>query len=95
MPRKNPNITNYHYRAEIDDGNEIHTKYFYTLDDVCNEFQCSTFTVYRIMKNPDYVPKMKGLQGVRFYKDYQPAYRLVKNDLIYGELDDLDSSDSD
>lgn len=97
MPRKNPNISNYHYRAEIqtEHGAEKIIKYYYTLDDMCDEFGCSTFTIYRIMKNPDYTPKMKGLQGVKFYKDYQPAFRLVKNEKIFGELDDMDSSDSD
>lgn len=96
MTRKNPNITNYHYRAEIvDDLGEKVIKYYYTLDDMCKEFNTSTFTAYRIMKK-NYIPKAKGLKGVKFFKDYQPAYRLVKNDLIYGELDDLESSgDSD
>lgn len=92
-----PNISNYHYRAEIQQNNGVEkiVKYYYTLDDICEEFGCSTFTIYRIMKNPSYTPKMKMLQGVKFYKDYQPAFRLVKNESIFGELDELDNSDSD
>jgi AraC-like DNA-binding protein len=87
-----PNITYYHYRAEINhnNGTEKIVKYYYTLDDICKEFGCSTFTIYRIMKNPEYSPKMKMLQGVKFYKDYQPAFRIVKNENIFGELDECD-----
>lgn len=93
MPRKNPNITNYHYRADIfdDDQTLLASKYYYTLNDMCEEYKTSTFTIYRIMKNPDYVPKSCNLKGIKFYKDYKPAIitSVRKNETIYGELDEL------
>jgi len=95
MPRKNPNITNYHYRADIhdidNDNKIITTKYYYTLNDICEEFKTSTFTIYRIMKKADYVPKTCNLKGVKFYKDYQPAIitSIRPNDSIFGELDEM------
>lgn len=94
MPRKAkaPNISHYHYRADIyDDEGNVHSKYYYTLNDMCLEFKTSTFTIYRIMKK-GIIPSNDGLKNVKFFKDYKPAFKLVKNDDIeYGELDDLDS----
>tara|TARA_A100000171_G_C2131315_1_gene146950 strand:+ start:2194 stop:2475 length:282 start_codon:yes stop_codon:yes gene_type:complete len=93
MPRKNPNITNYHYRADIydDDNKLIVSKYYYTLNDMCTEYKTSTFTIYRIMKNPDYVPKTCNLKGVKFFRDYQPAIitSIRTNEKIYGVLDEI------
>lgn len=91
MPRKSkaPNISYYHYRADItDDAGITHSKYYYTLNDMCVEFKTSTFTIYRIMKK-GIVPYNDGLKNVKFFKDYKPAFKLVKNETIYGELDDL------
>lgn len=94
MPRnaKASNISYYHYRADITcDNGEVITKYYYTLNDMCIEFKTSTFTIYRIMKK-GIVPKNEGLKNIRFFKDYQPAFKLIKNENIYGELDELDEN---
>jgi hypothetical protein len=91
MPRKSesPNISYYHYRADITtDEGEVLTKYFYTLGDMCREFKTSTFTIYRIMKK-GYVPTNEALHNIKFYKDYKPAFKMIKNDSIYGELDEI------
>lgn len=93
MPRKSqaPNISYYHYRADIHtDNGEILSKYYYTLNDMCDEFKTSTFTIYRIMKK-GIIPKNDGLKNVKFFKDYKPAFKMVKNDLIFGELDEIES----
>ena len=94
MPRNtSPNISFYHYRIDFyDDKNEkmIAQKYYYTLADICAEFDTSTFTIYRIMKNKIDKVFNNGLKNTRIYRDKQPAFKLVKNDKIYGELDDLD-----
>lgn len=91
--RKNPNISNYHYRADIysDTNKLITSKYYFTLADICEEYKTSTFTIYKIMKDPKYVPKTCNLVGVKFFKDYQPAIitQTRPNELIYGELDEM------
>lgn len=97
MPRKNPNISNYHYRADIHDSvtNELITsKYYFTLDDLCKEYCTSKFTIYNIINKPNYTPRYRStklLEGVKFYRDYKPAIITTtrKNIDIYGELDDL------
>jgi len=93
MPRKNPNITNYHYRADIHDKNGclVASKYYYTLGDMCSEYKTSTFTIYNIMKKPNYIPKTCNLKGIKFYKDYQPAIitSVRPNEAIFGELDEI------
>jgi len=93
MPRVNPNITNYHYRADVHDnsGELIASKYYYTLNDICTEYKTSTFTIYRIIKDKDYKPTTINLKGVKFYRDYQPAIitSVRPNHRIFGELDDL------
>lgn len=86
------NISNYHYKAEFLDDNEIPigSKYFFTMKELCAEFKTSSYTVYKIMKNKTYKPTASGLKNVKFYKDIQPAlivsYR--PNEDIYGELDE-------
>ena len=77
--RKNPNCTNYHYRSEVTqkDGS-VETKYYYTLQDICDEFKTSTFTIYRMI-NKEVKPRSPTLHNVRFFKDYKPAFVLVKN----------------
>ncbi len=80
--RKNQNISNFHYRSELTDENgETQTKYYYTLQDICDQYETSTFTIYRMMKG--YEPKSLNLKNIKFFKDYKPAYVLVKNmDLV-------------
>jgi len=75
MPRKNVNKTNYHYRADKHDDNGVlfACKYYYTLTEICEEYNISTFTIYNIIKKPNYKPKKSNLKGIKFYKDYQPA----------------------
>lgn len=82
MPRKNQNHSNYHYRSEITDhdGN-TKVKYYYTLKEMCDEFNTSTFTIYRIIKN-NIKPNNKNLQNVKLFKDYKPVMKLVKNELF-------------
>jgi len=80
--RKNPNCTNFHYRSETthDDG-RVETKYYYTLQDICDEYNTSTFTIYRMIKN-EIKPRSNLLHNVKFYKDYKPAFVLVKNEQL-------------
>jgi hypothetical protein len=79
--RKNSNISNYHYRSEKRDENgDLEVKYYYTLRDICNEYNTSTFTIYRMIKG-DITPRSSLLKDVKFFKDYQPAYIKVKNEL--------------
>ena len=82
--RKNPNFTNYHYRSEVThkDGS-VETKYYHTLQQICDEYQTSTFTIYRMM-HKDIQPRSHLLHNVKFFKDYKPAYVLVKNEEILG-----------
>lgn len=85
MPRKNSNVSNYHYRSELidEDGNK-HIKYYYTLQEMCEEYKTSTFTIYKMMKE-DIIPRSKLLKNVKFYKDYKPAYSRVLN--VYNDLE--------
>lgn len=82
--RKNPNQSNYHYRSEIthEDGT-IETKYYYTLQQICDEYDTSTFTIYRMIKE-NLKPRSKNLHNIKFFKDYKPAYVLVKNQELLG-----------
>jgi predicted transcriptional regulator len=94
MVRKNPNITNYHYRADIHDPNDnrlLVSKYYFTLQDLCKEYRVSTFTIYKIIKDPNYKTKSANLKGIKFYKDYKPAIitTSIPNEEIFGELDDI------
>lgn len=80
--RKNSNKTNFHYRSEIEapDGS-IQTKYYMTLKQICDEYNTSTFTIYRIMKE-NYEPQIESLKNVKFFKDYKPAYIMVPNNSL-------------
>ncbi len=97
MTRKNPNISNYHYRADLYDEAQkeiLVSKYYFTIKDLCDEYRTSTFTIYKMMKNPDYRPQFPSLSilnNIKFYKDYQPAIitSTRPNEDIFGELDDL------
>ncbi len=77
--RKNPNISNFHYRSETtnEDGS-IETKWFYTLQEICEQYDTSTFTIYNIIKGKTN-PRSPKLKNVKFYKDYKPAFIMVKN----------------
>jgi hypothetical protein len=94
MPRKtSPNISFYHYRIDFyDETNEkmVAQKYYYTLSDICNEFDTSTFTIYRIMKNKINKVFNNGLKNTKIFYDKQPVFKLIRNDEIYGELDDIE-----
>ena len=78
--RKNSNKSNFHYRSETEspDGS-IKTKYYMTLKEICEEYNTSTFTIYRIMKKEDYEPQMESLKNIKFFKDYKPAYVMIPN----------------
>ena len=97
MPRKNPNISNYHYRVDIYDEEQkevLLSKYYFTMKDLCDEYRTSTFTIYKLIKDPNYRPQFKSLSilhRTKFYKDYKPAIITTTrpNELIFGELDDL------
>jgi predicted DNA-binding protein YlxM (UPF0122 family) len=81
MPRKNANLTNYHYRVDTcNDNNEIiKSKYYFTLKEICDEYKISSFTVYRIMNKDGY--KARGIDNlIKIYKDYKPVYEKVKNE---------------
>ena len=83
MTRKNPNISYYHYRSETknEDGT-IKIKYYLTLKDVCNEFNTSTYTLYKIINN-GYKPKNKKLQNVVIKSEYMPTTKIIKNNNEY------------
>tara|TARA_R110002033_G_scaffold119154_1_gene162604 strand:+ start:199 stop:465 length:267 start_codon:yes stop_codon:yes gene_type:complete len=84
MTRKNPNITNYHYRVDTyNDTNEIILqKYYYTLNDVCQDFSTSSFTVYKLINDNNYIPKNSQLQNRKFFKDKKPAFQKIQNSPI-------------
>lgn len=78
--RKNQNISNYHYRSEkLGENGDLEVKYFYTLQEICEKYNTSTFTIYRMMKG-DIKPRSSLLKDVKFFKDYQPAYIKVKKE---------------
>lgn len=83
MTRKNKNISNYHYRSEkISEGQKI-VKYYFTLKEICEEFNTSSFTIYRMMKgeNEKWKPRNKLLRDIKFYKDIQPAKIFIPNEI--------------
>mgnify|MGYP003649707450 CR=1 FL=1 len=86
MTRKNQkNVTNYHYRVDTynDENEVILQKYYYTLHDVCDDFSTSTFTIYRLIKDVNYIPKNTDLQKCKFFKDIQPAFdKIYKSQVI-------------
>lgn len=84
MPRKNPNITNYHYRVDTynEDKEIILQKYYYTLHDVCEDFSTSSFTIYKLIKDETYIPKNTELQKHKFFKDTKPAFQKIHNSPI-------------
>ncbi len=85
MPRKNNNISNYHFRSEItDEEGNITIKHHYTLKEMCELYNTSTFTIYKMMKE-DITPRSKLLKNVKFYKDLKPVYTRVLN--TYNDLE--------
>jgi len=85
------NISFYHYRADVYQNETlVVSKYYYTLKEMCEEFETSTFTAYRVMKK-NYKPTTTNLKGVKFFKDKQPAIITTTrpNKNIYGVLDDF------
>ena len=84
MPRKNKNISNYHYRVETynDQKELILKKYYYTLDELCQDFSTSSFTVYKLINDNTYIPKNSQLHKYKFFKDVQPAFQKIPNSPI-------------
>tara|TARA_R110002072_G_C7918464_1_gene530868 strand:+ start:1195 stop:1461 length:267 start_codon:yes stop_codon:yes gene_type:complete len=84
MPRKNPNISNYHYRVDTynDKQEIILQKYYFTLNDVCEDFSTSSFTLYKLINDETYVPKSNTLKKHKFFKDKQPAFQKIQNSPI-------------
>jgi hypothetical protein len=78
MPRKNnnKNISNYHYKIDfLDDDKKISkTKYYFTLEDICKEFNTSSFSVYRMIKNQTETKKLKDM---KIEKSITPIYQKV------------------
>ena len=80
MTRKNPNKTNFHYRADmLDESEKIISKYFFTLKEMCEEFETSTFTIYQMI-NFNKKPRNKNLKGVQIYHDVKPAIISIKSE---------------
>ena len=98
MPRHAgcPNITNYHYRADIYDtenGNIfLGSKYYFTRKEMCEEWSISPSSMYNMMKKKDFVPEgYDNLKGVKFFRETIPAIkvRYEPNNNVYGVLDEL------
>ena len=80
MTRKNSNCSNYHYRSETtDEEGNVKVKYHFTLQELCDEFQTSTFSIYRLLKK-DIIPKQ--LKNTKIFKDYQPVQVKILNPKI-------------
>lgn len=80
MPRStSKNKTNYHYKVETldDEQNVIHTKRYLTLDDIYKDINISR---YKIKQNASTSKIIKGFEKYRFYNEYHPAFKLVKNE---------------
>ncbi len=98
MPRNAgcPNITNYHYRADIYDTDNaeklIATKYYFTRKELCNEWSISFSSMYNMMNKKDFIPQgFNTLKGVKFFRETVPAIsvKYEPNEKVYGVLDDL------
>jgi hypothetical protein len=77
MTRKNKNHSYFHYKSETTDENgEIKVKYHFTLKEICDEFNTSTFSIYKFI-NEGY--KANKLQNVAFFKIYKPAFIKLQN----------------
>ena len=77
--RQNPNSTNYHFKVEEldDDGRILKTCRFYTLDDLCKNYNT---TVYLIKQNIKKVlPKKNRLKNLQFYSEYHQVYKKILN----------------
>jgi len=86
------NISNYHYRVDYlndDDNKIINQKYFYTLNDICDEFNTTTFTIYRLMKNKDFNIRNESMKHIKIYKDYKPAFKSILNNEINGMMNEF------
>ena len=96
MPRKtSPNISFYHYRIDFYDEEMFSVqaqKYYFTIKDICNEFNTSKFTVNKIINNQGERVRNIGLKNIKIIKDKQPVFKLVRNDDIFGEIDDIEQN---
>ena len=94
MPRTKQaeNSSYYHYRVEYLDGRY---KYFLGMKDLCKEFDSSTFTIYRVIKEENFVPRNKKLQEVIISKVYEPVYLKVENPKIIHDVEELELNDDD
>tara|TARA_R110001632_G_scaffold134152_2_gene249329 strand:+ start:5319 stop:5519 length:201 start_codon:yes stop_codon:yes gene_type:complete len=60
-----------------DEQNVIHTKRYLTLDDIYKDINISR---YKIKQNASTSKIIKGFEKYRFYNEYHPAFKLVKNE---------------
>ena len=96
MPRKtSPNISFYHYRIDFYDEEMCSIqaqKYYFTVKDIAEEFNTSKWTINELINNRIGGINNKGLKNIKIIKDKQPVFKLVRNDDIFGEIDDIEQN---
>jgi len=90
MTRKanSTNTSYYHFRVDFYDENEnkIKSKYYHVADEICEELNTSSFTVYKMIKKPEYKHKKnKLLHTVKIFRDRKPVKQYVEtpNEIKY------------
>ena len=81
MPRNSSkNTSNFHYRVEKldDDNNIIEMKRYYTLTDICNNFDLQ-ISVYKIRQNARNNKTIKGFENYKFHNEIYPAFKRIPN----------------
>ena len=81
MARKNKNKTNYHYRAELVIDNTIVSRYYFTYQEIADDFNLHPNTVFKMI-NKGQKPKRYCLQNINFYRDFKPAETVKTNEFF-------------
>ena len=79
MPRLNAkNCNYYHYKTEEMIGDKLVSRRFFTVNDIRKEYGISTFILYNLMNNPEYLPKRNQLQQLKIIKERSPVYMRTR-----------------
>jgi len=82
MTRKanSKNTNYYHFRVDFYDGEKkIKSKYYHVADEICDELNTSSFTVYKMIKQPEYKHKKnKLLHTVKIFRDRKPVRQYIE-----------------
>lgn len=77
---RSQNKSYFHYRVEKYNGDEKELeKYYMTMQDIKNDYGISRHSISNMLKNPDMVSKK--YKGLKVFRDYRPATRVVPIDL--------------